>query len=155
MPKAAKAKAVRLKDVTADNWEAVVDLQLDESQDDLVASNVYSLAEASFTPRARPRAIYFGKRLVGFMMYERLEDEGRPYETSIYRFMIDKRHQGKGYGRAALEAAFDEIGKIPGIRTVSIRYMANNPIAKRFYESVGFVEVDRDDGGEIVAERKV
>src|SRR5829696_5393351 len=60
---------VKLKDVTADNWEAVVDLELSAEQEDLVASNVYSLAESKFDPDARPRAVYAGRRVVGFLMY--------------------------------------------------------------------------------------
>ena len=63
-------KRVKLADVTAGNWEAVVDLELDEAQEDLVASNAYSLAESKFDGHARPRAVYAGKRVVGFLMYE-------------------------------------------------------------------------------------
>src|SRR3712207_8631808 len=39
----------------SDNWEEVVDLELHDSQEDLVASNLYSVAEAQFDPDARPR----------------------------------------------------------------------------------------------------
>ena len=53
---------VKLKKVTADNWEAVVEPELRGSQEDLVASNLYSVAEAQFDPDARPRAVYAGKR---------------------------------------------------------------------------------------------
>ena len=31
---------------------------------------LYSLAEARFDPDARPRAIYAGERIVGFLMYD-------------------------------------------------------------------------------------
>jgi diamine N-acetyltransferase len=145
------AKEVRLKDVTAANWEAVVDLELSDDQLDLVASNAYSIAESKFTPLARPRAVYAGKSVVGFLMYEPLADEGKPHEASIYRFMIDRKHQGKGYGRAALAQAIDEIRAISGIRKITICYMADNAVAKRFYGSLGFVETGRDRDGEITA----
>lgn len=147
-----KQVSVSLKDVTADNWEAVADLELDEAQAELVASNVYSLAESKFTPAARPRAVYAGKRLVGFLMYEPLDEEDRPDEALIYRFMIDRRHQGKGYGRAALKEALDEIRKMPRVKKVAISYMPENVAAKRFYASLGFVEVGRDEDGEIIAQ---
>ena len=138
---------VKLKDITEDNWRAVIALKLDAEQEDLVASNLYSIAESRFDPDARPRAVYAGKRVVGFLMYD-LQSR----KASIYRFMIDRKHQGKGYGRAALSRALDEIRAIPGIRKISIRYMAENPVAKRFYASFGFVEVGKDDDGEIIAE---
>jgi diamine N-acetyltransferase len=44
---------VKLKKVNADNWEAVVELELGADQEDLVASNLYSVAEAQFNPDAR------------------------------------------------------------------------------------------------------
>jgi diamine N-acetyltransferase len=143
---------VRLAEVTADNWEAVAALQVDADQEDLVASNVYSLAESKFDPGARPRAVYAGSRVVGFLMYEVNQTEGEFPEASIYRFMIDRMHQRRGYGRAALSKALDEIRAIPRVKTVSIRYMPNNPAAKPFYASFGFVEVGQDDDGETIAE---
>jgi diamine N-acetyltransferase len=145
-------KSVKLKDVTAGNWEAVADLELDAAQEDLVASNLYSLAESKFDPDARPRAVYAGKRLVGFLMYEVLKTGRKRREASIYRFMIDRKHQGKGYGRAALAAALDEIRALPRVKKVSIGYMPKNPVTKSFYASFGFVEVGQDDDGEMIAE---
>jgi diamine N-acetyltransferase len=143
---------VKLKDVTEDNWRAVIGLKLDHGQEELVASNLYSLAESRFDPDARPRAVYAGKRVVGFLMYDVQQTRGKSYKASIYRFMIDRKHQGKGYGRAALSRALDEISAIPKMRKVSIRYMAENPVAKPFYASFGFVEVGKDEDGEIIAE---
>ena len=73
----------------------------------------------------------------------------------IYRFMIDRKHQGKGYGRAALAAAIKEIAKLPGMKKVSICYMAGNLAARKFYAGFGFREVGRDTDGEVIAEMKL
>ena len=143
---------VSLKDVTADNWEAVADLELGDNQKELVASNLYSIAEAQFDPDARPRAVYAGKRVVGFLMYDVHRTKGKALGASIYRFMIDPKHQGKGYGRAALTKALKEIRAIPRVKKISISYMPENPVAKPFYASFGFVEVGKDNDGEIIAE---
>lgn len=148
-------RAVSLKEVTADNWEAVVDLELAPKQTDMVASNCYSLAESKFDPDARPRAIYAGKRIVGFLMYEVVDDEGPSLTASIYRFMIDRRHQGKGYGRAALAEVLKEIRSISGARKISICYMASNHQARQFYAKFGFREVGRDRDGETIAELNI
>jgi diamine N-acetyltransferase len=150
---ASPAPEVWLAEVTADNWRDVAALELDADQHDLVASNLYSLAEAKFTPRARPRAICAGTRLVGFLMYD-LGDDDEPHRVSIYRFMIDRRRQRQGYGRAALEEALDEIRALPGIATVSICYAPENP-AKTLYTSLGFVETGRDEDGEVIAELSI
>ncbi|HET9902897.1 MAG TPA: GNAT family N-acetyltransferase [Xanthobacteraceae bacterium] len=143
---------VRLAPVTASNWRAVVKLKLAPNQENFVASNVYSLAESKFDPGARPRAIYAGKRLVGFLMYEVLGSPRRPKEASIYRFMIDRSHQRKGYGRAALARAIEEIRAIEGVSKIAICYAPENAAARHFYTRFGFVETGRDEDGEIIAE---
>jgi diamine N-acetyltransferase len=143
---------IRLEDVTARNWRAVARLRLAPEQEDLVASNLYSIAQSKFDPDARPRAIYAGRDLVGFLMYDVGETEGKTREASIYRFMIDRKHQGKGFGRAALAQALAEIKAISGIAKVSIGYMPENAVAKAFYASLGFAEVGKDEDGEIIAE---
>jgi len=143
---------VRLEDVTARNWRAVVRLKLAPEQEELVASNLYSIAQSKFDPDAHPRAVYAGDEIVGFIMY----DVDQPaHEASIYRFMIDREHHGKGYGRAALARALDEIRATPGMQKISIGYMPENAVAKAFYASFGFMEVGTDEDGETIAELKL
>ena len=143
---------VELRDVTADNWQAVVALQLDPEQEDLVATNAESLEDARSDPDARPRVIYAGEHIVGFLMYDPGRSDDDPREAVIYRFMIDRTQQGAGYGRAALGKALDEIRAIPRVRKIFISYMPDNPVAKPFYASFGFVEVGTDEDGEMIAE---
>jgi|SRR5215213_2999206 len=143
---------VELRDVTADNWQAVASLELDPEQEDLVATNAESLDEARSDPDARPRAVYAGEQVVGFLMYDLYQRRDKSRGASIYRFMIDRNHQSKGYGRAALGKALEEIRSVPDMRRISIRYMPDNPVAKPFYASFGFREVGTDADGEIIAE---
>ena len=143
---------VELRDVTAGNRREVAGLMLDLEQEELVASNAESLDEALSDPDARPRAIYAGGRVVGFLMYDAGDPDDDPREALIYRFMIDRAHQSMGYGRAALARAIDEIRAIPGVKKVSISYVPDNPTAKAFYASFGFVEVGVDDDDEMIAE---
>jgi diamine N-acetyltransferase len=146
---------VKLKKVTGDNWEAVVELEFGAGQEDMVANNLYSIAEAQFDSHARSRGVYAGKRVVGLLMYEVQKTKGKAQEASIYRFMIDRKHQGKGYGRAALSKALEETREIPGVDRISIRYMPENPVSKPFYASFGFVEVRGDRDGEVIAVLKL
>jgi len=132
---------VRLEDVTAQNWRAVVGLKLADGQQRLLASNVYSIAQSKFDPDACPRAIYAGDTVVGFLMYDLPDVDDEEQVAAIYRFMIDAEHQGKGHGRAALQQAIAEIREIPGIRKIAISYLRNNPVAKQFYAGFGFVEL--------------
>lgn len=143
---------VELRDVTAENRQAVADLELAADQQDLVASNAESLAEARHDRDARPRVIYADEQLVGFLMYDPGSPSDDPREALIYRFMIDRKFQGKGYGRAALTKALDEIRGIPGVARIFISYMPDNPVAKPFYANFGFREVGTDEDGEMIAE---
>lgn len=145
---------IRLADVTSKNWEAIADLSLEPEQANLVASNLFSIAESHFDPAARPRAILASKRTVGFLMYDVHRTRGN-VRVFIYRFMIDRKYQGKGYGRAALSAALKEIKAIAGLKKVGIVYMPRNKLAKSLYSSFGFVEVGRDKDGEILAELRL
>ena len=49
--------------------------------------------------------------LVGFLMHALDPDENSRW---IYRLMIDRNHQGRGYGRAALRALMAHLHSLPG-----------------------------------------
>ena len=63
-------KDVRLEDVTAQNWRAVLRLKLADDQQRLLASNAYSIAQSKYDEAAQPRAIYAADMVVGFLMYD-------------------------------------------------------------------------------------
>ncbi len=53
--------------------------------------------------------------------------------------MVDQNYQNKGIGRKALQLALDEIKRTDGLEEIEICYNPNNPVAKDFYASFGFV----------------
>lgn len=146
------SKRISLREVTAANWEEVADLEVHEHQEDFLDDNAWSIAESKFNRNAVPRAIYAGNIPVGFIMWESMRDEGTPHDYSIYRFMIDKDHQSKGYGRIALELALGEIRKDRKLSRITICYVPENAGAREFYASFGFREVGLDEDGEMIAE---
>lgn len=146
------AHELRLAEVTAENCWKVASLRPADEQKHLVASNLYSIAQSKFDPDACPHAIYAGDVIVGFLMSELSDADDGPKVVLIYRFMIDKDHRGKGYGRAALVCASAEIRQIPGIDKVSISHLPDNAVARTFYASFGFVETGRIEYGEAHAE---
>lgn len=139
---------VRLEPVGQDNRKAILALELAEDQADYLASNAESLAEARRDRNARPRAVLADNRVVGFLMYDAGEDDG---EALIYRFMIDRREQGQGYGRAALAALVQEVEALGRARDILVCYMLENERARGFYQSIGFVEEGEDEDGEMMA----
>ena len=145
---------LNLKKMIADNWEAVVDLGLDAGQEDLVASTSIRLPRLS-SILTHARVPSMPERVVDFLMYDLQKTKDKAQEASIYLLMIDRKHQGKGYGRAALSKALEEIRAIPGMNRISIRYIPENPVAKPFYASFGSVEVQRDRDGEMIGVLKL
>ena len=97
---------VRLEPVSELNTKDVLALELGSDQEDFLADNASSLEEAAENEDAQPRAILVGNRVIGFLMYDANDDET---EAMLYRFMIDRREQGRGYGRMALAVMLDEI----------------------------------------------
>ena len=75
----------------------------------------------------------------------------------IWRFMIDRRYQGRGYGRKALELALEFIRTFPAgpAQYCWLDYEPENEVARKLYLSFGFVErpeqYDEEEGGEIPA----
>jgi diamine N-acetyltransferase len=144
--------SISIRAVSEENWDVVCDLELLKHQEDWLASNSYSIAQASFYPNFHTRAVYKDEEVIGFLMYVSMEEEGEAAGSyAIYRFMVDRRHQGQGHGRAALGLALKEIAARPGAKAISISYKPDNAIAKGFYASFGFVETGIDEVGEMVA----
>ncbi len=100
---------INLKNLDRENWLLCAKLLLDESQKDYVAPNVYSIAESKVEEHYCPRVICFNDEVVGFLMY--CVEIDPPDETLfwLFRFMIGKDHQAKGYGTLALQMAIDEM----------------------------------------------
>jgi diamine N-acetyltransferase len=153
LPSQALQPAVTLAEVTADNWELVADLEVAEAERAFIASNIYSLAQSKFEPRARPLAICAGGTPVGFMMFEADDDE--PGSVMLYRFMIDHRHRGHGYGRAGLQLLIDGFERNPETCVLKVCFVPDNVSARRLYASLGFIERGHDDDGEIIAVRSL
>ena len=70
-----------------------------------IASNEDSWKAARDNEKvARPFAIYCDDKMIGFTMFAFDEDYEDPNDRYwLWRFMIDERLQGKGYGTAALQ----------------------------------------------------
>jgi diamine N-acetyltransferase len=141
---------VSLREVTADTVRAVCRLEVGEHQRELVANNAVSIAQAHFEPKAWFRAVYAGDEPVGFAML--YEDPAKP-EFWLWRFMIDHRHQGKGYGAEALRLVEDRLRSHPEARTARLGVVPKDHNAKAFYERLGWRDTGEVEDGELVLER--
>ena len=110
---------------------------------------VYSLAESKFVEHLIPLAIYKNAKLVGFTMYGK-DPEDQNYW--IYVFMIDKRYQRQGYGKAAMIQLIGHIRHEHRCEKIMIGHKPDNEIAGRLYESVGFQDTGKMINHEMIKE---
>lgn len=129
---------VELREITAATVRAICGLEVAEEQRENVAPVAISIAQAHFEPRATFRAIYAGDEPVGFMLWR---DDDKPSTAYLWRFMVDRRHQGKGYGRDALEQVFAML-KAQGFTTLSASVVRGEHSPLGFYLSIGFIEAN-------------
>ena len=151
---------ITLEKITYKNYIDVCwRLKVSRKQKNFVASNNNSLAEAYVAltngGTALPFAICNNKKPIGFLMIgysvveEEIEEDDDPKFIEmarksyfIWRFMIDKRYQRKGYGRKAMQLALNYIRTLPcgPAESIWLSYEPENEVAKKLYSSFGFVE---------------
>jgi diamine N-acetyltransferase len=142
---------VRLREIAYEHFHAVIDLEIEKEQELNLPSNLYSIAEASFSPSCFTRAIWFGEKIVGFLMYRFGEDADDQHECIIWRFMIDRQYQNKGIGNAAMALLLQEIKENGRCRSVEIYYDNNNVAARKLYTGYGFIPTGTRDDGDVIA----
>lgn len=129
---------IELREITKDNLEDVLSLQITEEQESYVSSTAHSLAQAYVhKENAFPFAIYADDVLVGFIMMGYYEERK---QYTLWKFLVDKAHQNKGYGRAALKQGIAYLQEKLGVSEVYTGVLLGNKVAKRLYASLGFVE---------------
>ena len=129
--------SITLRDITGDNYFQVLELKISPEQEaaKFVSPVVRSLADAWFYREegiTYPKAVYADEDLVGFIMYELDTEEQQVF---IWRFLIDQRYQGKGYGRQTIEVVM-EMAK----EQVVADYVDGNEPMKKILLDLGFEE---------------
>ncbi len=163
---------IHLEKIDARNLWDVIDLRVKQAQKDFVAPNDISILQA-YTAigtecSAFPFAIYNDRRPVGFLMigfneaalYDQDEEEvptALRNNYSLWRLMIDKRYQNRGYGREAVRLALEFVRTLPcgEAEYCEVSYEPENRVAAELYHSFGFEENGERDGDETVAVLKL
>ncbi|MBP2478570.1 diamine N-acetyltransferase [Crossiella equi] len=144
---------VRLVELTDANREAVLALRVHPDQEDFVASVAQSLDDAARHPDANPwyRAVYAGDEPVGFLMlsWNVVPRPGVLGPWFLWRLLIDARHQGHGYGRAAL-AEVVRLVRAEGATELLTSHVPGEGGPLPFYLGLGFVPTGEVDGDEPV-----
>jgi len=136
---------VTLREITSETVRSVTALEVAPEQRGFVAPNAVSIAQAYFEPKAWFRAVAAGDELVGFVMVYREP----PATFYVWRFMIDARYQGRGYGKRAMELLLDEAQR-DGAKEVTLSVVPGEGSAMAFYARLGFAETGEVEGDEHV-----
>lgn len=151
---------VNLKKLTHSNLYECFQLEVTKEQENFVAPNVQSIAEAYASVAnggfATPYAIYNDDVMVGFIMYTYFHKNSNPIYVDaanapcyyIWRLLIDKNHQRKGYGRQAVAKVISEIKTMPYGEggSIFVSYEPTNVGSKTLFASLGFKETGEIDG---------
>ena len=139
---------ITLQKVDESNFIPCFDLELNDWQKEFVSHPIRSLAQAYvYYRQCTPFAVFSDSEVVGYVMVIYDYDE----ETyNIWHLMIDRRHQGKGFGRAATELALEYIRTKPfgASNRVLLTVSPENSAACALYRSLGFAETGRFDEDE-------
>ena len=141
--------AVTLREITSETLYSILRLKVRPEQEQFVANNSNSIAEAYFEPKAWFRAIYAGETPVGFLMLFDNPDEPEYY---LWRFMIDSRYQRMGYGRQAMNLLIEYVRARPNATRLLLSYSPGEGSPEPFYASLGFANTGEVTDGEYVME---
>ena len=129
---------VELREITEDNFDEVIELRVSENQEGFVSSVAYSLAQARvYKETAYPFAIYADEVPVGFVMLGYYKSRN---QYTLWKFLIDKHYQNRGYGKEALRLAIKYLVETFGVSEIYTGVALGNAVAKKLYNSIGFVE---------------
>jgi diamine N-acetyltransferase len=112
-----------------------------------VASNLYSIAEAQFYPKATAYCVFTNDEMVGFTTFG--IDEDKDNMLWIDRLMIAEPFLGQGYGVEVLQTIVDKACSF-GVTVVGTSTAPENIAAKRAFEKAGFIDTDiKRDGQDV------
>ncbi|KAF9941314.1 hypothetical protein BGZ67_005365 [Mortierella alpina] len=146
---------ITLREITKENWRAITDLKVAASQANIVTTNLKSLCESHYSEDAWARGIYADDTPVGFLMMSLWAPDDW---YAVWRFMIDEKYQGLGYGRKTMLLAIAYVKETypdaKQIRLMSIGPEGRKDVSAKdspynFYVGLGFKpEGEFDEEGE-------
>jgi len=143
---------INLREMTSEEMLLeCLELEVSKEQEGLVNTPAEALALAWFKrDSVRPFCIYNDDVMVGFALLVFPEPDETDEECEIWQFMIDEKHQGKGFGTAAVKAIVDYIDNKSGSDIIVLGTYPENTRAIKMYEKCGFVLTDEDMGDEVM-----
>ena len=147
---------VTLRPVDDENRADLEALAVRPDQTHFVATVAKSYTDAAADPESHPLmwGLYAADEPVGFVMLsdgaEPIEAEPGRWRYGLWRLLVDARHQGRGYGRAALDLVTEYLTTRPDATELYTSAVPGEGSPLPFYERYGFVQTGEVDDGEVV-----
>lgn len=138
---------IELRRVDKSNWFAVCRLEVRKSEQEFVAPNAFSLAQAAYEADTFPMAIYADDALAGFLMWNY---DGGLGAWGLGRLMVSPEYRSRGIARSAVKMLLADVrekkGKIPFYTCVH----GENEAGLALMQGLGFVKVQDMEDGELL-----
>ena len=136
------ASQIAFEDITKENYLNYIKLNVHQNQEEFVAANVYSFAQALFYPTAKFQGILSDNVPIGFYMiikcnelFEYSDGKEQPF---LWRFMIDKNYQLKGSGKIAIKLIIENIKQYYNAKFLLTSSISKKGSPEEFYLKIGF-----------------
>ena len=147
--------------VSHENLGKLMELNVRADQPKLVAPNSVTVAQSAYMKGTYVWGLFSDDAPVGMMAmihpheFEYLEKGDDADGAYLWRLMIDKDHQGNGFGVAAIYEALAQTvtWKLPSLYLSVAADQKNNALA--FYQANGFIKTGRIVEGETELKRTV
>ena len=133
----------------ADLIYAAYDCQLTDEQKELVNPAWFSIGRAYLFREDNYPCIIYNEHdePIGFINLDKWLAKGNAYSWSYF---VDRRHQGKGYGKYAAQLAIHILKSANPEKPIKLSTEVNNTKAQALYLSLGFEQLPEMDGDDLV-----
>lgn len=145
MSEPSRESIVSLREITGETLRPILGLAVSSEQEEFVAPNSVSIAEGCYADDAWIRGIYADDTAVGFAMCSFKPDKPQYY---LWRYMIDHRYQGMGFGLRGMEQVIDVVRKQPNADSMILSYVREDGGPQDFYARLGFQDTGEEHHGE-------
>ena len=136
---------ISLHPINEKNFKEVTNLSIYPYQQQYVASTTYSLAQCYLyrdNNDVFPFAIIFDNQIIGFILFDEDLDEKN---LLIWRLIIDKTEQQKGYGKKVLHYILELLNQIDTYNSLTISCIESNIHMISLLQSLHFKFAKKDD----------
>lgn len=151
---------ISFRKINMNDCNKIIEFRLFENQEDYIMPFVDSMAESYSDLFEEEITITYGlcngKELIGLIEIRYVEGKDFPclkgkmvYE--LFRILVDKEYQNKGYGTKAIQLFMDYVKKKPHGEAdgIVLSVVEGNNAALKLYESFGFKVIGKDKYGHI------